>query len=245
MQPFAWWFNRLAFLGAATVLFFTARNIPHFGDPDASAATHVSPRYIEKAKDETGAHNMVTAVLADYRSYDTLGETVVIFTAGMACLMVLGVFENGRHTFVATKMFEPFGSNIIDAAARMLLPFILTFAAYVVVHGHDSPGGGFQGGAICAAAIILFKLIRPESKMGLPIRQGIILSCTGLLIYVGIGLLGLLAELNYLDYAALPFDKTGGELRAYGSLGIELGVFLTVTGILSLIFQALFTGAKE
>jgi multicomponent Na+:H+ antiporter subunit B len=51
---------------------------------------HVSPRYIERSHEETGAPNFVTAVLADYRGYDTLGETTVIFTAGVACLLILG-----------------------------------------------------------------------------------------------------------------------------------------------------------
>ncbi len=245
MSPILRRFGWLAFVAAAAILFFVARDTPRFGDPNAPASTRVSPRYIEKAEEEAGAPNMVTAVLADYRSYDTLGETVVIFTAGMACLIVLGAFGNGRQADGATRMSESFGSDVLDAAARMLLPFIITFAAYVVVHGHHSPGGGFQGGAICAAAIILFKLVHPESDLGLPIRRAIVLACLGALLYAGIGLYSLFAGMNYLDYAALPFDKEGGELRALGSLGIELGVFFGVTGVLSLIFDALSTGAEE
>ena len=57
----------------------------------APAATHVSPRYIERGHHETGAPNFVTAILADYRGYDTLGETSVIFTAGLACALILGL----------------------------------------------------------------------------------------------------------------------------------------------------------
>ncbi|MGI6551740.1 MAG: hydrogen gas-evolving membrane-bound hydrogenase subunit E [Bacillota bacterium] len=58
-------------------------------DLNSPPSTHVSPRYIEMAYEETGALNMVTAVLADYRGYDTLGETTVIFTAGAACLLII------------------------------------------------------------------------------------------------------------------------------------------------------------
>lgn len=65
-------------------------HLPRVGDPDSPPARHVSPRYIERGEAETGAPNLVTAVLADYRGYDTLGETTVIFTAGLACLLVLG-----------------------------------------------------------------------------------------------------------------------------------------------------------
>lgn len=80
---------------AAGILFRAAAVLPPFGDPTAPAATHVSPRYIEHGADETGAPNLVTAVLADYRGYDTLGETVVIFTAGLACLLILGARRVG------------------------------------------------------------------------------------------------------------------------------------------------------
>jgi multicomponent Na+:H+ antiporter subunit B len=75
---------------AAGVLFKASSALPPFGDPGSPAATHVSPRYIEQGAAETGATNLVTGVLADYRGYDTLGETTVIFTAGLACLLIVG-----------------------------------------------------------------------------------------------------------------------------------------------------------
>lgn len=87
MKPLSW----LMFILAAGVLFYAARDLPQVGDAHSPAATHVSPRYIEQSYQETGTHNFVTAVLADYRGYDTLGETTVIFTAGLACLLILGV----------------------------------------------------------------------------------------------------------------------------------------------------------
>lgn len=68
---------------------YGASDMPKWGDPNSPASLHVSPRYIEKVIEETEVPNMVTAVLADYRSYDTLGETAVVFTAGIACLLIL------------------------------------------------------------------------------------------------------------------------------------------------------------
>ena len=73
----------------AAVLIYGASDMPKWGEPTSPASTHVSPRYIEKAYEETEVPNMVTAILADYRGYDTLGETTVIFTAGIACLLIL------------------------------------------------------------------------------------------------------------------------------------------------------------
>ena len=71
------------------LLIYVTEDIPEWGDPHSPASSHVSPRYIEKSEEETATPNMVTAVLADYRSYDTLGETTVIFTAGISCLLLL------------------------------------------------------------------------------------------------------------------------------------------------------------
>jgi multicomponent Na+:H+ antiporter subunit B len=73
----------------ALVLVYGTLDMPHFGDPDAPAYRHVAPRYIEEAEEETGVVNMVTAVLASYRGYDTLGETTVIFTAGIGVILLL------------------------------------------------------------------------------------------------------------------------------------------------------------
>jgi len=64
-------------------------DMPDWADPNSPASIHVSPRYIEKTVEETAVPNMVTSVLADYRGYDTLGETTVIFTAGIACILLL------------------------------------------------------------------------------------------------------------------------------------------------------------
>ncbi len=78
-------------LAIATVvaLWMGVADFPPWADPGQPAAVHVSPRYIEKALEETGVPNVVTAVLADYRGYDTMFETAVIFTAGVAVIMLL------------------------------------------------------------------------------------------------------------------------------------------------------------
>ncbi len=76
-------------LASTAVFVFALLDAPNFGDPAAPANQHVAPRYIHESPDETGVVNMVTAVLASYRGYDTLGETTVIFTAGMCLIMLL------------------------------------------------------------------------------------------------------------------------------------------------------------
>ena len=73
----------------AVLMIYGILDMPKWGDPKSPASEHVSPRYIEKTIEETEVPNIVTAVLADYRSYDTFGETTVVFTAGIACLYIL------------------------------------------------------------------------------------------------------------------------------------------------------------
>ncbi|MCL0076713.1 hypothetical protein M1O12_01620 [Dehalococcoidia bacterium] len=79
----------LVLLGIGVILTMAVIDMPAFGDPEAPAHRHVAPRYIARAYEETGVTNMVTAVLIDYRGYDTLGELTVIFAAGAAVLSLL------------------------------------------------------------------------------------------------------------------------------------------------------------
>lgn len=75
------------------LLLYGTTDMPNWGDPNSPASLHVSPRYIEKTMEETAVPNMVTSVLADYRGYDTLGETTVIFTAAIACILLIRRFS--------------------------------------------------------------------------------------------------------------------------------------------------------
>lgn len=74
---------------AGGVLVYGTVDMPGWGDPGSPASTHVSPYYLTRSLEQTATPNVVTSVLADYRGYDTLGETTVIFTAGMACILLL------------------------------------------------------------------------------------------------------------------------------------------------------------
>lgn len=85
----------IAVLAGAALIYGTL-DMPKWGDPHSPAATHVSPYYLRHSLEQTDTPNVVTSVLADYRGYDTLGETTVIFTAGMACILLLRVGRKRR-----------------------------------------------------------------------------------------------------------------------------------------------------
>lgn len=89
-------FALIASILMGALLIYSTNDMPDWGDPNSPASAHVSPRYIEKTVEETAVPNMVTSVLADYRGYDTLGETTVIFTAGMSCILLLRRMRNDR-----------------------------------------------------------------------------------------------------------------------------------------------------
>jgi multicomponent Na+:H+ antiporter subunit B len=78
------------------LLIYGIEEMPEWGDPNSPASTHVSPEYIQDALEKTATPNIVTAVLADYRGYDTMGETAVIFAAGVACVLMLRKKRKGE-----------------------------------------------------------------------------------------------------------------------------------------------------
>ena len=139
-----------------------------------------------------------------------------------------------------------FGSPVLDAAARLLTPFILLFAAYVITHGHYGPGGGFQGGVILAAALILVRLVRGRRQSwGLGPTASLWLASGGLALYAGIGFLGLAFGGSFLDYGVLPLPLDPAHVRAAGSFGIEVGVGLGVMGVMVLIFECLIAWEQK
>lgn len=91
VKTHAQWLPLLVVTVTGGLLIYGISDIPAFGDPDAPIHQHVAPRYIEQSPEEIGVPNMVTSVLASYRGYDTLGETVVIFTAGVSVMLLLGL----------------------------------------------------------------------------------------------------------------------------------------------------------
>ena len=131
---------------------------------------------------------MVTAVLADYRGYDTMFETVVIFAAGMAIFAILRVLKDVEKSAPQSRIDPSVDGDhqriIIGTTCRMLIPVIQIFALYVVAHGHHSPGGGFQGGVILGASFILIGLSEDlESALKrFSEKKFIALACIGILI---------------------------------------------------------------
>ncbi len=128
---------------------------------------------------------------------------------------------------------------IIKTVCRGFVPFIQLFGLYVIMHGHSSPGGGFQGGVILASSFILLAVAEgaetARRRYSLAALTGFM--SAGVLLYAGIGVVCLLLGANYLDYGVLPFS----EPRSVGMLVIEIGVGITVMAAMLSIFRDLLT----
>ena len=130
-------------------------------------------------------------------------------------------------------------STIVKVVCRRLVPFVQIFGLYVIMHGHSSPGGGFQGGVILASSFMLLVLSDglETVQRRFSVTMVTIATSTGVLLYAGVGVLCLLLGANYLDYSVLP----SAEPRSLGMLVIEVGVGITVTGALVSIFYDLLS----
>jgi len=235
------------------LLIYGTLDMPYFGSPHAPANLHVAPQYLNDAvpglnnsKQEVGVPNVVTAVLASYRGFDTFGEAAVIFTAGVGVLALLSVVRRPEEDAEIDAINDSMHQQhlILRIVIKILIPFIFLFALYVQFHGDYGPGGGFQAGVIFAVAIILYAMLFGLSTARRVINQSLIqiLAAVGVLIYGSVGLVSILNGGNFLDYSALSSDPVAGQ--HLGILVIELGVGITVTSVMLIIFFN-FAGRRE
>jgi len=139
------------------VMVMTVSNMPATGDPSTPANDSVvSSRYIEKGLEETGAVNIVGGMILDYRAFDTLGESHVLFIATMTVLILMRRDKDKEKAKENDRIYEPKNDDILQVVTFILMPIIIIFGIYVVLNGHISPGGGFSGGAIIGAGLILY-----------------------------------------------------------------------------------------
>ena len=134
--------------------------LPRTGEFDKPVNNEVSARYIEKGLQETGAVNIVTGMILDYRAFDTFGESNVLNIATITVLILLRRNKKKPPNEIEEKendrLLEPKNDVILQKAATFLVPAIFLFGIYVILNGHLSPGGGFSGGAIIGAGLILY-----------------------------------------------------------------------------------------
>ena len=162
----------------------------------------------QQAVDATGAANLVTSVVLGYRGIDTLGELSILFAASAAGGLVLG------KTVRAKKAASENTGFILQAGTDLLFPLLLVAGLYIVLPGHLTPGGGFQGGVLLATAFFLPVLVRPGTSVShklLSVIEGLAGAS-----FIAIGLLALYQGGEFLQ----PFLDKGltGQLLSAGTL---------------------------
>jgi len=219
----------------ALPLLYAVAQLPPHGSASSPPYTHVSPRYLERGPVEAGAENVVTDVILNYRGFDTNGEVTVIFTALAAVLAVLlGVRKDAGPVAGEPRAMSPV-SPVVSFVVRLLAPFVALFAIYVILNGHVSPGGGFQGGAIIGALVIVTTVIvgRSQAEALVPARARRLLQAAAPLTFVCIGIAGLLM---FGDYLAFPRVADLAWLRTAWLIAIEMGIGVGGAAIIATIF---------
>jgi len=192
-----------------------------------SELNEVARYYADNTAREVGAQNIVTAIIVTYRGLDTLGEVTVLFlTAAIVGLVLARARALERAAYTRPQELPPAG-ELLEIGARLLVPLILLFGAYVFINGHLTPGGGFQGGAIVASAVLLMLLTDPLRRFSR--RLITLVESTMGLVYVAIGVIGLALAGGFLDNRILPLGEFGSLFSAgaipviYSLIGLKVG----------------------
>lgn len=144
-----------------TILMLAVSYLPPVGNADNPVNNEVAAKYIEDGMQDTGAVNIVTGMILDYRAFDTFGESNVLFIATCTVLILLrNDKKKGKDSAEEAEKrdsyYEPKKDSILQKITFVLFPIIVIFGIYVILNGHLSPGGGFSGGAIIGAGLILY-----------------------------------------------------------------------------------------
>ena len=145
--------------------------LPPVGSAENPASNEVAAKYIEDGLQDTGAVNIVTGMILDYRAFDTFGESNVLFIATCTVLILLRNDKKKDKRQAAAEErkeqnYEPKDDSILQQITFVLFPIIVVFGIYVILNGHISPGGGFSGGAIIGAGLILYANAFGFEKLG-------------------------------------------------------------------------------
>jgi multicomponent Na+:H+ antiporter subunit B len=153
------------------IMLSVVNGLPEFGNASNPADNEVMERYLESGIEETGAINFVAGMILDYRAFDTFGESNVLFLAVMCVVLLLKKDKNNYSEKEEQENREDdyFDENekrpILKVGGKLLAPLIILYGIYVILNGHLSPGGGFSGGTIIGAGLILYASAYGQKKM--------------------------------------------------------------------------------
>jgi len=192
-----------------------AVSLPDFGADTNPTVNEVVERYVGSAEHETGAENVIAGMILNYRGFDTFVESCVLFLAVCSVMQLMW-----NTTGKKEETDEPEPDMILSCVGRLVIPCVLCFGICTLFNGHVSPGGGFSGGSILGAALILFAVAYGSEATGRFFTKRVynLVRISGLMIYAG--LFGL--------YIFLGANGIESDLAHYIVLVIDLAVGLVV-----------------
>lgn len=199
------------------------------GYSEQQALRPLAESYMRLVPQDLGAPNVITGILLTYRAFDTLGEVAVLFMVAAGVGLVLS--GKAKKSGVEAETATP-ASEIVRSATQIMVPLIAIFAAYIIMNGHISAGGGFQGGAVIASAVLLLLLANPSQALNAAFLS-ITESLAGVL-FVLVGVAGLIFAGGFLDNRVLPLGQFGAFFSAGAIpvlsilLGVKVGCELAV-----------------
>lgn len=217
-------------LAVAAFGFIFARLV--LGYSERQFVSDLAEHYLRQVPAELGAPNVVTGILISFRGFDTLGEVAVLFMVAASVGALLSAGAGAGPQAVGTASARRLPSELVRNGADVVLPLIFLFGAYVILNGHLSAGGGFQGGAVVSSGVMLFILAYPDGR----IPHGLLSVTESLagVLYVTIGIVGIAIAGGFLDSRILPPGEFGTFISAgaipliSALLGIKVGAELSV-----------------
>lgn len=161
--------------------------LPRFAEPGNPTDNEVVERYVSSAETETGTENAIAGMILNYRGFDTFGESCVLFLA-LCCVMLLLWDTDGKRPAEARPAQRQAPRDaILVRVCTLVLPCVLVFGLCVLFNGHVSPGGGFSGGSVLGAALILFSVAFGADSVRRFFTRRVfhLVRITGLLLYAG------------------------------------------------------------
>jgi multicomponent Na+:H+ antiporter subunit B len=212
-------------LALALALMMAGTDLPEFGSAVAIANHKTSLYYIQNTKNDINIASVVAAILANYRGYDTLLETLVIVIGGISVALNLE----------SKDLKENKGDIISTKISRFILPVVFLFAFYLQVHGEISPGGGFQAGALVAVGFIVYSMVFAKAIISEVLLKNF--AVLGVVVYIATGLVGVFKGGEFLNYGFLLENKLLGQ--QVGIIVVEFGVGIAVCSTMMLIYNYL------
>ena len=225
------------------MLMATVMDMPYFGQADTLVDSEVSEFYVKHTLSHTGATNIITGIILNFRGFDTLGESHVLFIAVCSVIILLKLTPREEDPLLhaqtedaITKKVE--NDLILSSLSRILFPLICMFGVYIILNGNISPGGGFSGGAVIGAGLILYLSAYGYKRIQrfFTFKTFKTISCAALLLYTSSKTFHFITGANEI-HVPIPLGTPGSIFS--GGLLLPLNIFVGL--VVACTMYALYT----